>query len=276
MKDILLGQKDLPLHPGLPDLSPLMGDVEIILFIDVKMNFDKFIKMPTIRFTPRTQRTMPSPSIALIPKDPGRTPPSLLDQGQNPENQKDLLHHWLSLNGLEVCNYVLKLDQTNLKLLRIQQLEATESQQVEIPTGVDYRRPSQERDEQETDQDEVIRIPKPMSMDEDWKISVQKAFADRTRTKAPCEIPANEAITLPQTISKREFEAFQKELRARNPKTPLTVIENMASIFAQSGKMNLNQARDSYDFTVPSMKCFGLFTQCSVGTHLTATIQPEK
>ena len=63
--------------------------------------------------------------------------------------------------------------------------EATESQEVEIPTapgldGIDYRRPSQERDEEETDQDEVIRIPKPMSMDEDWKISVQKAFADPT------------------------------------------------------------------------------------------------
>ena len=174
MKDILLGQKDLPLHPGLPDLSPLMGDVEIILFIDAKMYFDKFIKMPTIRFTPRTQRTMPSPPIAVIPKDPGRTPPSLLDQGQNPENQKDLLHHWLSLNGLQVCNYVLKLDQTNLKLLRVQQLEATESQQVEIPTapgldGVDYRRPSQERDEEETDQDEVIRIPKPMHLTQSRK-----------------------------------------------------------------------------------------------------------
>ena len=131
--------------------------------------------------------------------------------------------------------------------------EATESQQVEIPTttgleGVDYRRPSQERDDEETEQDEVIPIPKPVSMDEDWKISVQKAFADPTRTKAPCEIPANEAITLPQTISKREFEVFQEELRARNPKTPLIVIENMASIFAQSGKMNPNQARDSYDF----------------------------
>ncbi len=91
--------------------------------------------------------------------------------------------------------------------------EATESQHVEIPTaagldGVDYRRPSQERDDEETEQDEVIRIPKPLSMDENWKISVQKAFDDPSRTKAPCEIPANEAITLPQTISKREFGAF--------------------------------------------------------------------
>ena len=134
----------------------------------------------------------------------------------------------------------------------------------DIPTTadgeeVDYRRPSQQRDEE----DEFIRIPKPMSMDEDWKISVQKAFADPTRTKAPCEIPAKEAICLTQTVSKRELEAFQKELRARNPKTPQIVIENMTSIFAQSGKMNLNQARDSYDFFVPSMKCYGFF----VPTH---------
>ena len=59
--------------------------------------------------------------------------------------------------------------------------------------------------------------------------------------------------------TKESFEAFQQGLRTRNQKTPQIVIENMASVFAQSGKMNLNQARDSYDFTVPSMKCFGLF-----------------
>ena len=146
--------------------------------------------------------------------------------------------------------------------------EATESQQVEIPTtagldGVDWRRPSQERDVEETEREEVIRIPKPMSMDEDWKISVQKAFDDPSRTKAPCEIPAHEAITLAQAINKREFGAFQKELRARNPQTPLIVIENMASIFAQSGKMNFNQARESYEVFVPNMKCYGLF----VPTH---------
>ena len=84
--------------------------------------------------------------------------------------------------------------------------EATESQKVEIPTttgldGVDYMRSSQERDDGETEHDEVIPIPKAVSMDEDWKISVQKAFADPTRTKAPCEFPVNEAITLSQTIS---------------------------------------------------------------------------
>ena len=119
----------------------------------------------------------------------------------------------------------------------------------------------QERDDEETKHDEVIPIPKAGSMDEaeDWKISVQKAFADPTRTKAPCETKVNEAITLSQTISKREFKRFQEELRAKNPTTPLIVIENMASIFAQSGKMNPNQARDSYEFFVPTMKCYGLF-----------------
>ena len=100
-------------------------------------------------------------------------------------------------------------------------------------------------------------------MDEDWKISVQKAFDDPSRTRAPCEIPADEARILPQTISKRAFEAFQKELRTRNPQTPLIVTENMAWIFAHSGKMHIQQARDSYEFTVPSVKCFGLF----VPTH---------
>ena len=111
--------------------------------------------------------------------------------------------------------------------------------------------------------DEVIPIPKAGSMDEDWKISVQKAFADSTRTKAPCEIPVHEAITLSQTISKREFKSFQQELRAKNPTAPQIVIENMAPIFAQSGKMNPKQARDSYEFFVPTMKCYGLF----VPTH---------
>lgn len=35
----------------------------------------------------------------------------------------------------------------------------------------------------------MMPIPKPKSMEEDWKISVQKAL---TRTKAPCEIPADQ------------------------------------------------------------------------------------
>ncbi len=143
--------------------------------------------------------------------------------------------------------------------------EATEatSQQVGIPTAsdfeeVDYRRPSQKHEEGDED-DEFIPIPKPSSMDEDWKITVQKAFADPTRTKAPCEIPAHEATTLTQTISKKEFMAFQRELQARNPKNPSIVTKNMASIFAQSGKMNIKQARDSYEFTIPNMTCYGLF-----------------
>ena len=123
---------------------------------------------------------------------------------------------------------------------------------------VDWRRPSQERDE-ETDQDDQMPIPKPKPMDEDWKISVQKAFDDDTRTKAPCEISADLAITLPQTISKRQFATFRDTLRQHNPTTPHTVVDNMTSIFAQSGKMAIGQATGSYSCEVQAMQSFGLF-----------------
>ena len=62
--------------------------------------------------------------------------------------------------------------------------ETGESQQVEIPPAevevADWRRPSQERDEEDypDDPDDLMPIPKPKPMDEDWKISVQKAFED--------------------------------------------------------------------------------------------------
>ncbi len=140
--------------------------------------------------------------------------------------------------------------------------ETNESQQVEIPApgefeGVDWRRLSQEREE--TDQDELMQIPKPRSMDEDWKISVQKAFGDVTRTRAPCEIPAEMAITLPHTISKKQYNKFREVLREHNPTAPQIVLDNMASIFAQSGKMEITQATGSYSFEVKSMQCYGLF-----------------
>ena len=48
-------------------------------------------------------------------------------------------------------------------------------------------------------------------------------------------------------------------LRSRNPTTPQEVIGNMASIFAQSGKMTRAQAEGSYTFEVPNSLGFGLF-----------------
>ena len=141
----------------------------------------------------------------------------------------------------------------------------TDSQQVEIPPAdveaADWSRPSQERDEddEQDDPDDLMTIPKHQPMDEDWKISVKKAFEDASRTRAPCEIPADEAITLPNTISKKIYKKFAATLREHNPKAPQMVLENMTSIFAQSGKMNLDQASGSYSFEVKSMQLFGLF-----------------
>ena len=104
-----------------------------------------------------------------------------------------------------------------------------------------------------------MQIPKPRSMDEDWKISVQKAFDDASRTKAPCEIPADMAVTLPHTTSKKLYNKFLEALREHNKKAPQIVLDNMTSIFAKSGKMDINQANGSYSFEVQSMQCYGLF-----------------
>ena len=108
---------------------------------------------------------------------------------------------------------------------------------------MDWRRPSQERDEEneQNDLDDMMPIPTHKPMDEDWGISVKKAFDDTSRTKAPCEIPASKAIVLPTTISQRAYNNFAATLREYNPKAPLTVVENMTSIFAQSGKMTADQ-----------------------------------
>ena len=108
-------------------------------------------------------------------------------------------------------------------------------------------------------QDDQMPIPKPKPMDEDWKISVQKAFDDVTRAKAPCEISADMAITLPQTISKKQYNNFRDTLRQYNPAAPHIVLDNMTSIFALSGKLAIGQTTGSYSFEVQSMQCFGLF-----------------
>ena len=131
--------------------------------------------------------------------------------------------------------------------------------QVEIEA--DWCRPSQERDEEDeqADLDDQMPIPTHKPMDEDWGISVKKAFDDTSRTKAPCEIPASKAIVLPTTISQRAYNNFAAALREYNPKAPQTVAENMTTIFAQSGKMTPDQAKGSYTFEIRSLELFGLF-----------------
>ena len=154
-----------------------------------------------------------------------------------------------------------------------------ESPQVEIPQippadlEADWRRPSQDREEEEAEREDKgdgkemhpndpadqMMIPKHKSMDEDWGISVKKAFDDTSRTLAPCEIPAEKAVVLPTTISERGYNNFAAILSRHNPKAPRTVVENMTTIFAQSGKMNPEQAEGSYTFEVTALERFGLF-----------------
>ena len=142
-----------------------------------------------------------------------------------------------------------------------------ESQMVEIPQiemVADWRRPSQERDdedEQEEPEDPGAQIPIPTHkpMDEDWRISVKKAFDDSTRTLAPCEISASRAIVLPTTTGEKAYKRFASTLQQHNPKAPQTVIGNMTSVFAQSGRMSTEQARGSYTFEIRAMELFGLF-----------------
>ena len=131
----------------------------------------------------------------------------------------------------------------------------------QVDIEADWRRPSQERDDdnEQDDPDDQMPIPTRKPMDEDWGISVRKASDDPSRTRAPCEIPANQAIVLPTTISEKAYNKFAAALGKNNPKAPQTVVENMTSIFAHSGKMAIQQAEGSYTFEVSSLELFGLF-----------------
>ena len=226
-----------------------MGKIKTILFADMPIHSVKFIKILTLRFIPRILRTRPS---FLIP----RKDSNIILRSRSKSRKSKRFHTTGTLFKRPLG--VLLLAKARPERPRSPEdtaprgtsaSKATKSQKVEIPavTGledVDFRNSSQERDDIKTEQDNVIPIPKAGSMDKNWKISVQKAFADSTRTKAPCEIPVHKAITLCQTINKKGFKSFQKELRAKNPTIPQIVIENVVSIFAQSGKINFQQACD--------------------------------
>ena len=98
-----------------------------------------------------------------------------------------------------------------------------ESAQVPIPLPAavdqpDWNRSSQERernDDTEDGEDQLIPIPTTRSLEADWKISVQKAFDDPTRTKAPCEISEANTIKLVSNVSKRRYDSFVRILSTR-------------------------------------------------------------
>ena len=154
-----------------------------------------------------------------------------------------------------------------------------ESAQVPIPLPAavdqpDWNRSSQERErneDTEDGEDQLIPIPTTRSLEEDWKISVQKAFADPTRTKAPCEISEANTIKLVSNVSKRQYDSFVRILSTRNPTTPEEAIGNMASIFSHSGKMTKAQAEGSYTFEVPNALGYGLFVHSRTMTPMCTT-----
>ena len=101
-------------------------------------------------------------------------------------------------------------------------MSEAESAQVDIPPPAtldqpDWARSSQEREQpggEEHEEDQMMPIPKTQSLEADWKLSVQRAFADHTRTKAPCEIPEAHTIRLVQMTSKRQYDGGGHEVRA--------------------------------------------------------------
>ena len=241
--------------PGLPNQQLHMEEIEIILFTIGPILFVKFIKILVLRSTPRIKGPMPP--------DTTKNHISTLDQGQDPgghhlpphqeQGQQDplwvVLYFDLRLSKIPSMDLTIKKF-LPLKLLNPYRLRFQLQKKVKWLIG--------EEDDQD-DQDELMQIPKPRSMDEDWKISVQKAFDDVSRTKAPCEISVDMAVTLPHTISKKQYNMFLDALREHNKKAPQIVLDNMTSIFAKSGKLDIKQANGSYSFEVQSMQCYGLF-----------------
>ena len=117
----------------------------------------------------------------------------------------------------------------------------------------------------------MIPFPTTRSLEADWKISVQKAFDDPTRTKAPCEISEANTIKLVSNVSKRQYDSFVRILSTRNPTTPEEAIGNMASIFAHSGKMTQAQAQALKSQMLWALDCSSLHTSGQVNHSKTMT-----
>ena len=87
----------------------------------------------------------------------------------------------------------------------------------------------------------------------------------RGRTRAICELGPDGIIRLTQKVRTRKFNTFLSILQRRNYGTPRMILGNMASIFAQSGKMTRKQAKKSYTFKVSDTCGYGLFVPTLFG-----------
>ena len=143
-----------------------------------------------------------------------------------------------------------------------------ESFEMQIPNSIDipladWSQLSPEHRDQDQDDDEPI-----VQNDTIWQdrqTMVKKAYEDPSRTRATCELGPDGIICLTQKVRTRKFNTFLSILQRRNYGTPRMILGNMASIFAQSGKMTRKQARRSYTFKVSDTCGYGLFVPTLFG-----------
>jgi len=143
-----------------------------------------------------------------------------------------------------------------------------ESFEMQIPNFIDmpladWSQLSPEHRDQDQDDDEPI-----VQNDTIWQdrqTMVKKAYEDPSRTRATCELDPDGIICLTQKVRTRKFKNFLSILQRRNYGTPRMILGNMASIFAQSGKMTRKLARRSYTFKVSDTCGYGLFVPTLFG-----------
>ena len=100
---------------------------------------------------------------------------------------------------------------------------------------------------------------------QDRQTMVKTAYEDPSRTRATCELVHDGILCLTQKVRTRKYKKFLSILHTRNPGTPRLILGNMASIFAQSGKMTRKQAKGSYTFKVSDTCGYGLLVPTLFG-----------
>ena len=93
---------------------------------------------------------------------------------------------------------------------------------------------------------------------EDIPTLLIQSLTDPSRTRALCELTQTEIPRLATKVRTEKYEIFLRLLHSRNPGTPRMIAGNMASIFAQPGKMTRTQAGGSYTFKISDTLGYGL------------------
>ena len=121
------------------------------------------------------------------------------------------------------------------------------------------------RDQDPDDEADDEPILQNDSIWQDRQTMVRTAYEDPGRTRAICELGPDDMTRLTQKVRTRKFNTFLNILQKRNYGTPRMILGNMASIFAQSGRMTSKQAKKSYTFKVSDTCGYGLFVPTLFG-----------